>query len=96
MQENVQSQGPSLGVQDLLLMYQIIQVVSQRGAIRADEMANVGGLHDRLKTFLEASGVVKSPMSPPTDNQIQPESTPSVEDQVSKEKSNVKTRRKTQ
>jgi hypothetical protein len=93
MQENAQSQGPSLGVQDLLLMYQIIQVVSQRGAIRADEMANVGGLHDRLKAFLEASGVVKTQ---PIDNQTQPESTPSVEDQISKEKSNVKTRRKTQ
>jgi len=90
MQENVQSQGPSLGVQDLLLMFQIIQVVSQRGAIRADEMANVGGLHDRLRAFLEASGVIKSP----TENQANPQ--PPADDQAPKEKSNVKTRRKTQ
>jgi len=90
MQENVQSQGPSLGVQDLLLMFQIIQVVSQRGAIRADEMANVGGLHDRLRAFLEASGVIKSP----TENQANPQ--PTADDQAPKEKSNVKTRRKTQ
>lgn len=95
MQENVQPQGPSLGVQDLLLMYQIIQVVSQRGAIRADEMANVGGLHDRLRAFLEASGVVKSSVQPPNENQAQPESS-LTEDQAPKEKSNVKTRRKTQ
>jgi len=90
MQENVQSQGPSLGVQDLLLMFQIIQVVSQRGAIRADEMANVGGLHDRLRAFLEASGVIKAS----TENQPTPQT--SNDDQAPKEKSNVKTRRKTQ
>lgn len=91
MQENVQSQGPSLGVQDLLLMFQIIQVVSQRGAIRADEMANVGGLHDRLRAFLEASGAIKAPM----ENQGQSTSQPMAEDQEPKEKSNAKTRRKT-
>jgi hypothetical protein len=95
MQENVQSQGPSLGVQDLLLMYQIIQVVSQRGAIRADEMANVGGLHDRLRAFLEASGVIKSSVQTAEEAPTQSNTMPPVEDQVSKEKSNAKTRRKT-
>lgn len=58
-----------LGVQDLLLMLQTIQVVARRGAFRADEMTNVGGLHDRLLTFLEASGAITRSDTPPaTDN----------------------------
>lgn len=54
-----------LGVQDLLLMLQTIQVVARRGAFRADEMTNVGGLHDRLMTFLEASGAITRSDTPP-------------------------------
>ncbi len=50
---------PSLSVPDLLLMLQIIQVVAQRGAFRADEMTNIGGLHDRLAAFLTHAGVLK-------------------------------------
>lgn len=62
MEENIQqsAQAPSLGVKDLLLMFQIIQVVAQRGAFRADEMSNVGGLHDRLKFFLTSAGALPS------------------------------------
>ena len=47
-----------LGVSDLLLMLQTIQVIARRGGFRADEMANVGGLHDRLLNFLETSGAI--------------------------------------
>ena len=47
-----------LGVNDLLLMLQTIQVVAKRGAFRADEMSNIGGLHDRLLNFLETSGAI--------------------------------------
>lgn len=71
MEENVQQEAtpasPGLGVQDLLLMFQIIQVVVQRGAFRADEMSNVGGLHDRLKAFLTNAGLLSSP-APATDS----------------------------
>ena len=49
----------SLQLQDLLALTQVLQVVSQRGAIRADEMTNVGGLYDRLVAFLVASGAIK-------------------------------------
>lgn len=65
MEENVQQEAtpasPALGVQDLLLMFQIIQVVAQRGSFRADEMSNVGGLHDRLKAFLTNAGLLSAP-----------------------------------
>lgn len=49
---------PELKLQDLLLTVQTIQAMSQRGAIRADELTTIGGLHDRLVAFLEASGVI--------------------------------------
>ena len=51
--------GPSLQITDLVLALQTIQAMAQRGAIRADEMTNVGGLYDRLVAFLVASGAIK-------------------------------------
>jgi len=50
--------GPSLQLTDLVLALQTIQASAQRGAVRADEMSTVGGLHDRLFAFLEAQGVI--------------------------------------
>ena len=55
-----ESQVPGLSLQDLLVVVQTIQVVSQRGAIRADEMEVVGGVYTRLVAFLQASGALKS------------------------------------
>lgn len=52
---------PSLGVQDLLLMLQTIQVITQRGAFRAEELTPIGGLHDRLVAFLTHAGVIRKP-----------------------------------
>jgi hypothetical protein len=50
-----------LTLSDLTLALQTIQVTAQRGAIRADEMAVVGGLHDRLSAFLQAQGALTPP-----------------------------------
>ena len=55
-----ETQMPGLSLSDLLTVVQTIQVVSQRGAIRADEMELVGGVYTRLVAFLQASGVLKS------------------------------------
>ena len=54
-----QDAPPSLQLADLVSVVKLIQVVAQRGAIRADEMAEVGKLHDTLLKFLVASGVVQ-------------------------------------
>mgnify|MGYP006078322531 CR=1 FL=1 len=56
-----------LGVNDLLLMLQTVQVIARRGGFRADEMANVGGLHDRLLAFLETSGAITRQPTPSTE-----------------------------
>ena len=48
-----------LQLQDLLLSAQVIQLASQRGAIKAEEMEAVGGLYTRLIKFLQASGALQ-------------------------------------
>ena len=69
MQENPADQPvadtQSLTLTDLTQALQLIQVVAQRGAIRADEMASVGLLHDRLFAFLVNQGAI-TPASAPT------------------------------
>ena len=52
-------QAPSLGVNDLKVMANIIEGVSNRGAIRANEMAAVGNVYNILMNFLIANGAVK-------------------------------------
>jgi hypothetical protein len=58
--------APSLQLSDLVLALQTIQATAQRGAIRADEMSTIGGLHDRLFAFLEAQGAItrQAPAAP--------------------------------
>jgi hypothetical protein len=60
-----------LQLSDLMLMAQIIQAVSQRGAIKPEEFVQVGNLYDRLVNFLQATGALSPPKSAdaPTDEQ---------------------------
>jgi len=56
--ETPAAQSPSevnLSIQDLSTAMQIINVVTSRGAIKAEEMSVVGGLYNKLKAFLTAS-----------------------------------------
>jgi hypothetical protein len=50
--------APSLTLQDLVLVAQIIQVTTQRGAYRAEELQNVGSLYNKLIAFLESVGAI--------------------------------------
>jgi len=59
--ESQAAPAPNLTVSDLLLVLQTLQVVAQRGAIKAEEMTVVGGLHDRLYKFLDSQGAIASP-----------------------------------
>lgn len=42
----------SIGLQDLQLLAQIVDLASQRGAFRGNEMTQVGTVFDKLTTFL--------------------------------------------
>lgn len=48
-----------LQLSDLLLAAQVIQLAASRGAIKAEEMGAVGGLYERIVTFLQASGALQ-------------------------------------
>jgi len=58
--ESVEASAPALGVNDLKLMANIIEVVSNRGAIKANEMAAVGSLYNNLMNFLIANGAIQA------------------------------------
>lgn len=67
-QETPETQNPAepavnLTVNDLILMLNTIQVVTQRGAIKAEEMTVVGGLYERLYKFLDSQGALSKPTS---------------------------------
>lgn len=66
--ESVEASAPALGVNDLKLMANIIEVVSNRGAIKANEMAAVGSLYNNLMNFLVANGAVEVPESQVADD----------------------------
>lgn len=48
---------PSLSIQDLKVAADIINICTQRGAFRANELSSVGTLFDRLSAFLAAVDV---------------------------------------
>lgn len=50
----VEQQGPDLTVQDLQALKSIIDVASQRGAFRPNEMMTVGQTYAKLEQFLNA------------------------------------------
>ena len=46
--------GPDLNVSDLVALKSIIEVASQRGAFKANELEAVGKTFNKLNTFLDA------------------------------------------
>ena len=57
-ESNEQPAVPGLTLQDLISVAQIIQITSQRGVWRAEELAGVGTLYNKVVAFLEASGAI--------------------------------------
>jgi len=51
-------QAVGLQINDLKVFAQIIEITSNRGAIRPNEMNIVGAAYDRLITFLRANGAI--------------------------------------
>jgi len=49
-----QPQGPDLTVQDLGQLRSVIDVASQRGAFKPNEMVTVGSIYNKLDAFLNA------------------------------------------
>jgi hypothetical protein len=51
--------APQLNLADLVNVLQVIKSCAARGAFKADEMSQVGGLYDRLTAFLVSTGALK-------------------------------------
>jgi len=49
------AQDVGLSLQDISACVQVIDVVSERGAIKGNEMTSVGALRDKLIGFLQAA-----------------------------------------
>ncbi len=49
----------SLQINDLVKVLEILDVVSKRGAIKADEFEIVGGVYARIFEFLKNTGVIQ-------------------------------------
>jgi hypothetical protein len=65
-----------LQLSDLLLCAQALQLASTRGAFRAEEFTQIGGVFDRITTFLKASGAMSSSSAPTSDETV---ATPAAE-----------------
>lgn len=48
-----EAQAPQLSIADLQALLNVIDVASSRGAFRANELTNVGGVADKLTKFLQ-------------------------------------------
>ena len=71
--EQEQAQQPGLNIQDLMLVVNTIQILSQRGAFKAEELTTIGGLYERLVAFLKASGAIREPAPAPAEAETTPE-----------------------
>ena len=52
--DTAQPQAESLGVQDLQGAAQVIDVAVSRGAFRANEVAQVGAIYNKLEAFIKS------------------------------------------
>jgi hypothetical protein len=67
-QEAAPAQVPAeLTIVDLQNLRSIIDVASKRGAFGASEMAAVGGVYNKLDTFLKAAAPAEKPEETPAD-----------------------------
>ena len=57
-QQATPEQQVALTLQDLVLVAQIIQMSSKRGAFQAEELASIGALYNKLIVFLQTTGAL--------------------------------------
>lgn len=72
-----QAQPVTLGLNDLQTVLTIIDTVTQRGAFKANELAAVGILYNRVQSFLEAAQAAQAAQQ--AENGEQPATEPASE-----------------
>lgn len=61
---------PSLGIRDLKIAADLINICTQRGAFRASELSTVGQLYDRLEAFLSVHDAANAPVQSESTEQV--------------------------
>lgn len=61
--ETTQDERPTLTLNDLRLMTQVIESGLERKAWKVEELSTVGGLYDRISTFLNAANTAQQAQS---------------------------------
>lgn len=74
-----EEQAPDLSVQDLTAMKTIIDVASQRGAFKPNEMSTIGTVYDKLEKFLKAVADQQAAAEAPAEAEIPAEEAPKGE-----------------
>ena len=58
---------PSIAINDIAFLVQIVEIVAQRGAFRAEELTSVGAVYDKVKAFIVANTPPPAPADQPTE-----------------------------
>jgi hypothetical protein len=58
--ETKPSETPSIGVQDIVSLLNLVDVASRRGAYHASEMSSVGAVFDKIYNFMKATGAIST------------------------------------
>lgn len=67
MPDSNETQGtatPGLGLADIAFLLQIVEICSQRGAFKADELTSVGTVYDKVKAFITANSPASATPAP--------------------------------
>ena len=62
-------ESPSLGLQDIAALLNLVDIASKRGAFAASEMSTVGATFDKVLNFLKATGTVTEQSDNKTDKE---------------------------
>lgn len=68
IEETTTNESPSLSLQDLAAVVQVIDLCSQRGAFQGSELEAVGGLRGRIQSFVAANTPVEEETNEETNN----------------------------
>lgn len=53
-QQAEQNNEPTLSIGDIMIMKQIVEVATARGALRANELTQVGAVYDRVSAWIDS------------------------------------------
>lgn len=53
-EETQQTEQPSVSIGDIMVLKQIVEVATARGALRANELTQVGAVYDRVSAWVDS------------------------------------------